>query len=93
MGGTLRSNGSAGAPRLHLDEHEGGAVQRDDVELAGGETDVSSDDPPSGLLEPGSDQLLGPSAEALTREGHGKAGCAARAPGVRGNRNGSVATM
>jgi len=45
--GQLRSERGPCAPRLHLDEDQDAAVERDQVQLAGGEADVAADDLPA----------------------------------------------
>jgi len=90
---TLGAERGAGASRLHLHEDQGGALQRDDVELSRGKLHVASDDPPTGPLEAGCDKPLGVAAEALAGEGHDGPRCPSPTPAARIHRNGSVTAM
>jgi len=54
----LGAESGARSSRLHLHEHQGSPVERDDVELAGGEAHVAPDDPPAGPLEAAGDELF-----------------------------------
>jgi hypothetical protein len=57
-------------PGLHLDEDQGRAVQRNEVELARRQAHVPPDDPPAGALEPRGDQVLALPSQCLPRKGH-----------------------
>jgi len=89
----LRAEHAARPSGLHLHEHQGPPVEPDDVQLARGEADIAPDDPPAGALEPGGDELLCATPEALPREGHPIRHCAGGVRGARADRNGSVTRM
>ena len=55
---------------LDLDEDEGAAVDRDDVDLAEPGAGIALDETPAGSGQPGRDQVLGPPSDPLPRECH-----------------------